>query len=285
MQGVDLWCKWYYHAKVAKQTKDELEREFRCHMKDEIKVTWLQTWLPTSCNGPAILDVYQEIPPVYLALHAGRLDIATQDIVEKLLSIEFKEVRLCEEDARWMSPVQYATEGNMQGIEFILNEREAVKDYIAGLYRDRQYYVDTTNAILVGAALIASVTFGAWLQPPLGFTDDHYDAKLLYVNMRQVKGMRVFWIFNALSFFAAIGTLQAGACGVLPLRHVHIGRGVSYVRRALMVASLLMVLSVVCVLGAFGVAGFIVLPPEFQFQSYMMATVIFGGLINASLIC
>ncbi|MCO5577581.1 hypothetical protein L7F22_031412 [Adiantum nelumboides] len=324
MQGVDLWCKWYYHAKVAKQTKDELEREFRCHIKDEIKVTWLQTWLPTSCNGPAILDVYQEIPPVYLALHAGRDDIAKffqqlsrrdenavnkyavnkkgpntgrtalhwavlfrrQDIVEKLLSdIEFKEVRLCEEDARWMSPVQYATEGNMQGIEFMLNEREAVKDYIAGLYRDRQYYVDTTNAILVGAALIASVTFGAWLQPPLGFTDDHYDAKLLYVNMRQVKGMRVFWIFNALSFFAAIGTVQAGACGVLPLRHVHIGRGVSYVRRALMVASLLMALSVVCVLGAFGAAGFIVLPPEFQFQSYMMATVIFGGLINASLIC
>lgn len=313
MEGVDRWLMSYYGAKVElRAVKEELERDFK-----RLTTSRNTTWLSTS-NGGAINILYEEIPPVYLALHAKKLDIAKffqrlssyedavnktgkytrrtalhwavllrrRDIVEQLCNEEpFKEkVRACDVDAQGISPVQYATERNMQDIESVLFKREAVKNYIDGLYRDRQIYVDSTNAILVGAALIASVTFAGWLQPPLGFADHHYDADLPYVAIRRVHGMRIFWIFNSLSFFAAMATVQAGACGVLPLAHVHIGRAVNYIRRALMVASILMALSVVCVLCAFGAAGFVVLPPRFKFQFYMMATVMFGGLINAFLV-
>lgn len=192
---------------------------------------------------------------------------------------------MCEEDAHGIAPVQYATEMSMQDIEAELFKREAVLSYIAGLYRDREIYVDSTNAILVGAALIASVTFAGWLQPPLNYvTYPNLRGSPQYAAIQQHMWMRVFWVLNSLSFFAAIGTVQAGACGVLPLRHVHIGRAVIYIRRALMVASLLMALSVACVLGAFSAAGFVVLPPILKFEVYMMSTVGFGGLINACLI-
>jgi len=48
-----------------------------------------------------------------------------------------------------------------------------VKDFVDRLYRDRQVFVDAANALLVGAALIASVTFAGWLQPPLGYIPDY----------------------------------------------------------------------------------------------------------------
>ncbi|MCO5561896.1 hypothetical protein L7F22_015521 [Adiantum nelumboides] len=314
MTGVDHWLKSYYESKEMRAIKDELQNGFERHTASQ-NMKWSSRI--NIGNGGGIKNMYEEIPPVYLALHAGKSDIAKffqrldedavnkkgthtgrtalhwavllhrRNIVEQLCEGEpsFKErVRVCEEDAQKISPVQYATERNMQDIEVVLFKRDAVKDYIAGLYRDRQIYVDSTNAILVGAALIASVTFAGWLQPPLGFIDDYYNSSIHYVPMREVKGMYIFWIFNSLSFFAAVGTVQAGACGVLPLHHVHIRRAVKYIRRALMVASLLMAFSVVCVLGAFGAAGFIVLPPRFKFEMYMMITVLFGGLINVGLI-
>ncbi|KAI5069506.1 hypothetical protein GOP47_0015807 [Adiantum capillus-veneris] len=314
MKGVEFWWKSFYETKVKEQVRTQLESEFKRHTTSQNVFRYSGINIG---NVGGINNLYEEIPPVYLALHARKLGIAKffqrldedavnnkgiytgrtalhwavllrrRDIVELLCDKEpsFKDrVRACEEDAQGISPVQYATERNMQDIEAVLFKRNAVKDYIDGLYRDRQIYVDSTNAILVGAALIASVTFAGWLQPPLGVIDHYYNADIPYVPIRQVKGMRIFWVFNSSSFFAAIGTVQAGACGVLPLRHVHIGRAVNYIRRALMVASLLMALSVVCVLGAFGAAGFIVLPPKFKFDLYMMVTVVVGGLINVGLI-
>eukprot|EP00250_Pteridium_aquilinum_P012145 c20533_g1_i1 orf=284-2809(+) len=312
MEGVAHWLMTYYNEKVEKHVKAELEAGFKQHTRKQSA-----TWLPAA-NGGAIA-AFQEIPPLYLALHAGRLDIAKffqrlsseedavnkkgsytgmtslhwavllhkRGIVEQLCSIklvpEFSErVRVCEEDVNGIAPIQYAMEMNMLDIEAVLFKRPGVASYIEGLYRDRQIYVDSTNAILVGAALIASVTFAGWLQPPLGYTDTEMGVN--YAAIRQHTGVRFFWVLNSLSFFAAIGTVQAGACGVIPLRQVHIGRSVNYIRRALMVASFLMALSVVCVLGAFGAAGFVVLPPILKFEVYMMSTIAFGGLINAGLI-
>jgi len=63
---------------------------------------------------------------------------------------------------------------NIKAIEKLLLERPEVKAFVDRLYRDRQVFVDAANALLVGAALIASVTFAGWLQPPLGYTP-YYD--------------------------------------------------------------------------------------------------------------
>jgi hypothetical protein len=41
-----------------------------------------------------------------------------------------------------------------------------VEKYVEQLYRDRQVHVDAANAVLVGGALIATVTAN-WLESPL----------------------------------------------------------------------------------------------------------------------
>ncbi len=72
------------------------------------------------------------------------------------------------------NPLQVVVEAKMKELENKLMERPLVKDFVDRLYRDRQVLVDAANALLVGAALIASVTFAGWLQPPLGY-DTYYD--------------------------------------------------------------------------------------------------------------
>jgi ankyrin repeat protein len=51
-----------------------------------------------------------------------------------------------------------------------LMERSDVRDFLERQYRDRQVFIDAANALLVGGALIAGITFASWLQPPLGYT-------------------------------------------------------------------------------------------------------------------
>lgn len=68
-------------------------------------------------------------------------------------------LRANEEDKYSRTALQISIESERKDIEKLLLERPDVKDYVDRLYRDRQVYVDAANAILVGAALIASVTF------------------------------------------------------------------------------------------------------------------------------
>ena len=104
-----------------------------------------------------------------------------------------------------------------------------VTDYNEPYCKERQANVDAANAILVGAALIASVTFAAWLQPPLGYTTDYQEqyanafpapptSNPVYASLEHHPLMEWFWAFNSLSFFCAIGTVIAGAHSVLPFR-------------------------------------------------------------------
>jgi hypothetical protein len=164
-----------------------------------------------------------------------------------------------------------------------------VKDFVDRLYRDRQVFVDAANALLVGAALIASVTFAGWLQPPLGYTP-YYDfsqpfpappgAYESYAAIKQNPKVKAFWVFNSLSFFFAIATVLAGADAAMPsLDDAFIGRVVKSVRRSLIVASILLVMSVVCVLGAFASGGFAVLPPLLKYDTSMIITVSVGGTV------
>jgi uncharacterized membrane protein YgdD (TMEM256/DUF423 family) len=149
--------------------------------------------------------------------------------------------------------------------------------------------VDAANALLVGAALIASVTFAGWLQPPLGYTT-YYDFSQpfpappstyeSYAVVKHHSSVKAFWVFNSLSFFLAIATGLAGADAAMPnLKDAFIGRVVKSVRRALIRASILLVISVVCVLGAFANAGIAVLPPLLKYDTSMIITVCLGGTV------
>ena len=67
------------------------------------------------------------------------------------------------------NPLEGIVEMSWRDVEQLLLNRDDVKGYVDLLYRDRQVFVDAANAILVGSALIATITYMGWTQPPLGY--------------------------------------------------------------------------------------------------------------------
>jgi hypothetical protein len=183
--------------------------------------------------------------------------------------------------------LQIATEMEDDQIVKTLLERPEVVKQVENLYRDRQVHVDAANAILVGAALIASVTFAGWLQPPLGYSAFFGSASMevpspsgIYPSFVSVAGhpiMQIFWFFNSMSFFFAIATLMVGASAARPPKlGIFIGEVVQSLRASLSLAYILLTISVGCVMGAFASAGFLVLPPIPKYMVNMGVTVGIG---------
>ncbi len=87
-------------------------------------------------------------------------------------------------------------------------------------------------------------------------------------------------MFNSLSFFFAIATVLAVADAAMSnLKDAFIGRVVKSVRRALIRASILLMISVVYVLGAFASVSIVVLPPLLKYDSSMIITVCVDGTV------
>jgi hypothetical protein len=191
-----------------------------------------------------------------------------------------------------MTAIQIAITAGWAEIEKILLERTEVEKHLDRLYRDRQLHVDAANAILVGATLIASVTFAAWLQPPLGYSEFYGSTSIdvgapspsgIYPSFVSVAGhpiLDIFWIFNSMSFLFAIATLMVGANAARPPRQdKYIGEVVRTLRTLLSLAYSLLTVSVGCVLGAFACAGFLVLPPVRRYTVTMGATLGIGLVV------
>ncbi|CAM6012344.1 unnamed protein product [Sphagnum balticum] len=105
--------------------------------------------------------------PLHFAVLRGHVDIVRQLFSHKSLDVNA-------EDSKDRTPLQIAVEGDlsrhadggspegkikMKQIEKLLMERAEVKDLVERLYRDREVLINAVNALLVGAALIATVTF------------------------------------------------------------------------------------------------------------------------------
>ncbi|CAK9873822.1 unnamed protein product [Sphagnum jensenii] len=108
----------------------------------------------------------------------------------------------------------------------------------SGLFGDHQAYADSANAILVGAALLATVTFTAWVQ-------------------FQTNDSTLFWVFISFSFYFAIATFIAAAGAAIPSR----GSTLGLVRRAVLASAICLEISLGCAVAAFATAGFLILPP------------------------
>jgi ankyrin repeat protein len=204
-----------------------------------------------------------------------------------------QQLRVTQENLDGETPFQIAFEmkkPNSKSIERLLSEHPSVKTYVDGLYRDRQVYVDAANAILIGAALIATLTFACWLQPPLGYSTFYGEtytnvypapptSNPSYVDMEHHKVLEVFWVFNSLAFYFSIATLLWGAQTVLPMRSIFIKRAVVKVQRNLLVTAFLLNVSVPFVLIAFALAGYVVLPPIKKFSANIISTSALGGFV------
>jgi hypothetical protein len=185
---------------------------------------------------------------------------------------------------------QIAEEMRMDEIVKILKAIPEVEKDAKTLSRDRQVYVDAANTILVVAALISSVTFAGWLQPPAGYSPFFESASLdvgaptpsgMYPSFVSVEGhpiMKLFWVFNSLAFFFAIATLVVGAAAARPPKYDKDIQKV-YLRSTLSEAYCFLTFSIVCVTGAFASAGLVVLPPIHSYTSPMLATVVVGLLM------
>lgn len=226
-------------------------------------------------------DNIMQRTPLHLAIEHGNTKLVYRLTRDARLSATV-------EDYNGKIALQLAVEHRQKDIVKLLEDREDVQRYLNRLYRDRQVGIDAANAILVGAALIASVTFAGWLQPPLGFTTYYGNQYLLphpappatfesYAAVEQHPSLKIFWLFNSLSFFFAIGTVITTAGTILPMQDLFIKEGVKEVRKLLVMASLLMVLSVFFVLGAFGAAGIAALPPAYNM--YMVVPMSVGGSV------
>jgi ankyrin repeat protein len=222
--------------------------------------------------------------PLHLASLLGHASV-----VKALCEDTTGRLRANIENGSGITAFQMATEMKYDEIMRTLLQRPEVAKHVENLYRDRQVYVDAANAILVGAALIASVTFAAWLQPPLGYSAFFGSASIevgapspsgIYPSFVSVAGhpiMQIFWFFNSMSFFFAIATLMVGASAARPpKRGIFIGEVVRSLRASLSLAYILLTISVGCVMGAFASAGFLVLPPIPKYMVNMGVTVGIG---------
>ncbi|KAG6551313.1 hypothetical protein Mapa_007099 [Marchantia paleacea] len=207
------------------------------------------------------------------------------EVVEALLGS--KSVLRNVEDKRFRTPCELLSEivnssysSTVKDTEALLLKDEDVKAFMEKQYRDRQVHVDAGNTALVGAALIASVTFAGWLQPPLGYTEYNQFDKEQFAAVEEHASVQLFWLFNSLSFFSAIATVVSGARAVLPApQSQFIAKEVRHMRRWLVLTSFLLVLSIVCVLGAFTAAGYGTLPPISRYQTLMTVSTVIGGIM------
>ncbi|CAM6061554.1 unnamed protein product [Sphagnum tenellum] len=142
-----------------------------------------------------------------------------------------QQLRANVEDGSGKTCLQYAKDQQddnmkLEEIANILTERSDVKDFLDRQYRDRQVFIDAANALLVGGALIAGITFACWLQTPLGYITYYQfhqsspgtpaNTFEAFAGLEMHYSLRLFWVFNTLSFFFAIATVVSGAKAAFP---------------------------------------------------------------------
>jgi ankyrin repeat protein len=123
-----------------------------------------------------------------------------------------------------------------------------------GLYGNPEAYAGAANAILVVAALLATVTFNAW-------------------SLITVAESTLFWVFSSLSFLFAISTLLAAAGAALPSR----GSTIADIRNTIHAASFCLAISISCAIGAFATAAFHY-APSIKYKRRVIVTIAIGGI-------
>ncbi|CAM6049399.1 unnamed protein product [Sphagnum compactum] len=211
-----------------------------------------------------ILDNYRRT-----ALHIA-VRRASYKVVNILLREGFDHIKANERDESGMVPMDIA----VQAADYKLVLMLQLHLEATGLYGNREAYGNAANAILVGAALLASVTYAAWLQPPFGI-DTTSPSSPIYSAIKDHWEIQLFWVFNSLSFFFAMATFLAAAGASIPSK----GITLAHVRGAVHMASFYLVVSISCAMGAFATAGIVILPPAMKYRGNMIGTVALGGIV------
>jgi len=122
-----------------------------------------------------------------------------------------------------------------------------------GLYGNEDAYVSAGNAILVVAALLATVTYVA----------------------TPIDGSTLYWVFSSFSFFFSVSALIAATGASIPSS----GSTLADVRSSINAASICLAISLSCAVGAFITTAFYSVPRGIQHRSKVIATIVIGGFV------
>ncbi|KAG0591146.1 hypothetical protein KC19_1G153500 [Ceratodon purpureus] len=220
-------------------------------------------WRPEAVNA---VDKKGQTP-LHLAIIHGHTDL-----VLGLCREQGWRLRAAEVDKTGAIPLDYAYElghrlKEMREIRNLLLRRDDVKEYMAKIYR---LDMNTMNALFVGATLFASVTYVAWLQPPLGFNED-YDSPLpsppapegtfaVFAAVGNVN-VRHFFIFNTIAFIFSLITIFRGIEALASNRkNLNMGYVSSHLRNSIRQCYWYFVLSTSFIIAAFEQAGRAIMP-------------------------
>jgi ankyrin repeat protein len=126
----------------------------------------------------------------------------------------------------------------------------------AGIVGNHQAFADSASAILVGAALLVTVTFAAWVQLP---TNDS----------------TLFWVFMSLSFYFAVAAFLSAAGAAIPTK----GSTLGIIRRAVLLSAFCLAFSLACAVAAFATASHLLVPAGIEHQRKFIATTVIGGFV------
>ncbi|KAG0504296.1 hypothetical protein KC19_9G095200 [Ceratodon purpureus] len=176
-----------------------------------------------------------------------------------------------------------------------LSSLDGVGERLKELY---DMYIHQANTVLIGSALIASVTFAGWLQPPLGFKDYfqfpqpgpspadgnvYYES---YVAIEGHRGVEVFVVFNTLSFFLSIATVLVGAEATLFV-HDSDEKTSALIRMRKSIKWMIgfFIGSMLSIMAAFISAGMTILPPIRRLEWSMILSLVAGGVVCTLPLC
>jgi ankyrin repeat protein len=213
--------------------------------------------VPDVVNTPA----NKKLTPLHIAVMRGSYKLV--DLLLRAHSIDADQ-----KDTRGFTPFDIAVRDADYKLVLMLQSHFER----SGLYGDNKAYASAASAILVGASLLASVTFAAWLQPP----SSYFQTVCGSCNeMKHQWDIQMFWVFDSLSFYLAVATFFAAAGAAIPSKGIRL----AHIRSAVHWASFFVVLSISFGMVAFAMAGLVLLPHPDPYRRSIIGTTALGGTI------
>lgn len=237
-------------------------------------------WRPEAVNA---VDGKRRTPLHLAIIHAHT------DLVKGLCREQGWRLRAAEVDKAGAIPLDYAFElahkfKEMRGIQKLLLRRDDVKEYMDKIFK---LDMNTLNGLFVGAALFASVTYVAWMQPPLGFSEN-YNYPLpsppapqgtfaSYAAVGNIN-VRLFFAFNTIAFVFSLITIFRGIEALASQRkNLNLGYVSRFLRTSIRHCYWYFVLSTSFIIAAFDQAGRAVMPPNEMWYIFALMYVIWSS--------
>ncbi|KAL2607646.1 hypothetical protein R1flu_026219 [Riccia fluitans] len=179
----------------------------------------------------------------------------------------FKIRRNVSENPRVLEKYLYADKIRLSSAIELLKRHPTNESVLAQKEGLRKAALDSVNAFLVTATLLAGLTFSAFLQPPTGPDDE----------LHTRKAVKLFLVFNSLSFFSAVYTILISLFNTLESDEIIlVGLNSCYVAIIRVQGAVPLTLSVGFGILAFLTAGYASVPSD---SKQLMTACTIGGLL------